>query len=98
VRLAAQAVTTDVIARYHRLVGRDVFFLTGTDEHGQKIANTAEVRQWESSHTGVVLAWLSLAAGGRRGHAVRITARISESAGPPLYMHTASPGRSIPRG
>lgn len=31
----------DAIARYHRLRGDDVFFLTGTDEHGQKIANRA---------------------------------------------------------
>ncbi|CEM01471.1 unnamed protein product [Vitrella brassicaformis CCMP3155] len=39
---AYEAVTSDVIARYHRIYGRRVFFLTGTDEHGQKIANTAE--------------------------------------------------------
>jgi methionyl-tRNA synthetase len=32
---------TDMIARYHRLCGQDVFFLTGTDEHGQKMAKTA---------------------------------------------------------
>ncbi|MBP7854812.1 class I tRNA ligase family protein, partial [Candidatus Babeliales bacterium] len=32
----------DVAARYHRLMGCDVFFLTGTDEHGQKIAETAK--------------------------------------------------------
>ncbi len=31
----------DVIARYHRLAGRDVFFLTGTDEHGKKVADAA---------------------------------------------------------
>ena len=31
----------DVIARYHRLYGREVYFLTGADEHGQKIADTA---------------------------------------------------------
>lgn len=31
----------DVIARFKRLAGYDVFFLTGTDEHGQKILNTA---------------------------------------------------------
>ncbi|PFH32122.1 methionyl-tRNA synthetase [Besnoitia besnoiti] len=37
-----EAVTADVIARFHRIFGRDVYFLTGTDEHGQKIANTAE--------------------------------------------------------
>jgi len=34
-------VAADAIARYHRLRGDDVFFLTGTDEHGQKIANRA---------------------------------------------------------
>lgn len=31
----------DAIARYRRLVGDEVFFLTGTDEHGQKIEETA---------------------------------------------------------
>ena len=39
---AYEAVTTDVVARYHRMFGRDAFFCTGTDEHGQKIAKTAE--------------------------------------------------------
>ncbi|MBI2212341.1 MAG: methionine--tRNA ligase [Acidobacteria bacterium] len=34
-------VTADVIARYRRMQGDDVFFLTGTDEHGQKIERTA---------------------------------------------------------
>lgn len=37
-----EAVIADVIARFHRRFGREVFFLTGADEHGQKIANTAE--------------------------------------------------------
>ncbi|EPR59974.1 methionyl-tRNA synthetase [Toxoplasma gondii GAB2-2007-GAL-DOM2] len=37
-----EIVTSDALARFHRIAGRDVFFLTGTDEHGQKIANTAE--------------------------------------------------------
>lgn len=31
----------DIIARYWRLCGRDVFFLTGTDEHGKKVADSA---------------------------------------------------------
>nr|CCA17292.1 methionyltRNA synthetase of possible bacterial origi (ISS) putative [Albugo laibachii Nc14] len=39
---AYENVTADVIARYHRIFGRNVYFLTGTDEHGQKIAQTAE--------------------------------------------------------
>jgi methionyl-tRNA synthetase len=34
-------VYSDVIARYQRLLGKDVFFLTGTDEHGQKAEKAA---------------------------------------------------------
>ncbi len=34
-------VNADALARWHRLAGDDVKFLTGTDEHGQKIADTA---------------------------------------------------------
>lgn len=37
-----EAVLTDAIARYKRLTGYDVFFLTGTDEHGQKIQLQSE--------------------------------------------------------
>lgn len=39
---AYEMVGTDAMARFQRLDGRDVFFLTGTDEHGQKMAQTAE--------------------------------------------------------
>ena len=35
-------VATDTLARYHRLLGEDVMFLTGTDEHGQKIEEKAK--------------------------------------------------------
>ena len=35
-------VATDTLARYHRLKGEDVMFLTGTDEHGQKIEQKAD--------------------------------------------------------
>ena len=34
-------VASDTLARYHRLKGEDVMFLTGTDEHGQKIEDKA---------------------------------------------------------
>ncbi len=37
-----EIIFTDAIARYHRLIGNDVFMLTGTDEHGQKIQELAE--------------------------------------------------------
>jgi len=35
-------VAADVVARMHRIKGENVFFLTGTDEHGQKVAESAE--------------------------------------------------------
>ncbi len=38
---AYEAIATDAIARFMRLEGRDVFFLTGTDEHGMKMLQTA---------------------------------------------------------
>ena len=34
-------VICDTLANYHRLLGEEIYFLTGTDEHGQKIAKTA---------------------------------------------------------
>ncbi len=39
---AYPTIASDVLARYHRLKGEEVFFLTGTDEHGNKVAKTAE--------------------------------------------------------
>ena len=39
---AYASVLADVIARYHRLLGEEVWFLSGTDEHGAKIARAAE--------------------------------------------------------
>ena len=38
---AYELIATDAIARFKRLDGYDVFFLTGTDEHGQKMLQTA---------------------------------------------------------
>jgi len=39
---AYTTVLADVLARYHRLMGEEVFFLVGTDEHGAKIEAAAE--------------------------------------------------------
>ncbi len=36
-----EVIMSDAVARYQRLCGKDVFFCTGTDEHGQKIENLA---------------------------------------------------------
>ena len=37
-----QKVIADILSRWHKSLGEDVFFLTGTDEHGQKIFNAAK--------------------------------------------------------
>ncbi|GAA5225562.1 methionine--tRNA ligase [Paeniglutamicibacter antarcticus] len=39
---AYEVIATDAMARFKRLDGYDVFFMTGTDEHGQKMLQTAE--------------------------------------------------------
>ncbi len=46
---AYEAIATDAIARFQRQMGRDVFFLTGTDEHGLKMAQTARDKGVEPS-------------------------------------------------
>jgi methionyl-tRNA synthetase len=59
-------VVTDSFARWHRLLGEEVFFLTGTDEHGQKVADAArehglEPRAWaDSMAVNFVEAWQKL--------------------------------------
>jgi methionyl-tRNA synthetase len=41
---AYTTIAADVLARYHRLRGEETFFLTGTDEHGQKVQQAAAKR------------------------------------------------------
>lgn len=41
VGFALESVQADVLARYNRKQGKDVFFLTGTDEHGRKVVEAA---------------------------------------------------------
>jgi methionyl-tRNA synthetase len=41
---AYTTIIADMLARYSRLVGYDTYFLTGTDEHGQKIEQSAKAR------------------------------------------------------
>jgi len=41
---AYTTVAADVLVRYNRIFGREAFFLTGTDEHGQKLQDTATSR------------------------------------------------------
>ena len=39
---AYSTIGADILARHHRQRGEDVFFLTGTDEHGEPVAQAAE--------------------------------------------------------
>lgn len=41
---AYEKIVTDCLARFHRQIGDETFFLTGTDEHGQKILRAAEAK------------------------------------------------------
>lgn len=45
---AYTTILADVLARYHRLQGEPTFFLTGVDEHGQKVQNALKKRGVES--------------------------------------------------
>ena len=44
---AYSTIAADVLSRFNKSLGREVFFLTGTDEHGQKVAKAAEERGLE---------------------------------------------------
>ena len=44
---AYTTVLADVLARYHRSLGDATFFLTGTDEHGQKVEKAAAARHMD---------------------------------------------------
>ena len=39
---AYTTILADVISRFNKNMGKDVFFLTGTDEHGQKVQEASE--------------------------------------------------------
>src|SRR5918992_1568665 len=59
---AYTTVASDMICRFRRLQGREVHFLTGTDEHGQKVQQTAQSKgmspkEWTD---GIVPRWKEL--------------------------------------
>lgn len=59
---AYEKILTDVTARYHRLNGEPTFFLTGVDQHGQKVQQAAERQGIAPSEfaTGVTAKFLAL--------------------------------------
>ena len=50
---AYSTVAADILARHHRQRGEDVFFLTGTDEHGEPVAEQAETIVLEAGPNGL---------------------------------------------
>src|SRR5262252_6138087 len=60
---AYEKVIADVIARAHRSLGQEVFFLTGLDEHGQKVqqAALAEGKTPQAYCDELAATWLALA-------------------------------------
>jgi len=44
---AYEKIAADIVARYHRIHGKDVFFLTGVDEHGSKVEKSARAADME---------------------------------------------------
>ena len=86
---AYEKIATDAIARFKRLDGFDVRFLTGTDEHGQKMAETAAAEgvprppSWRG-------ATLMCSSGFRRSS----TSPSTGSSAPPMRTTSRPPSRS----
>ena len=80
-----EVITTDAIARFKRLDGYDVFFLTGTDEHGSKIAQTAA----QGRHHAEATRRPQLARASRRWRSSS-TPRTTSSSAPPSRATTQS--------
>ena len=81
---AYEAIATDAIARFKRLDGYDVFFLTGTDEHGIKMLQTAARR---STHAAATASSATCRAS--RPWSSGSTARTTISSAPPRSATTA---------
>ena len=71
----------DALARWHRLLGDDVFFLTGTDEHGLKVQQAAEAAR-------------RVAAGVRRPDRRRASRRRGSCSTSPTTTSSAPPSRA----
>jgi hypothetical protein len=98
---AYTTVLADVLARCQRLFGRDTWFLTGTDEHGQKVQEAAAKLgvspQAHADNTVVrfVEAWKKLEITQRRLHPHHRAAAQGDRAGDPAGP--VRPGRNLPR-
>jgi len=55
---AYTTILCDAFARFHRLMGQEVYFLTGTDEHGEKIEQTA--KKTVKTYLSIPMKWLNI--------------------------------------
>jgi methionyl-tRNA synthetase len=86
----------DVLARYYRLLGHEVFFNTGTDEHGQKLAQKAdekgESRQAYVDHYANEFKKLGLALNLSYDNFIRTTDEAHKSAAQEIWRRCAEKG------
>jgi len=93
---ALEIVQADTLARYWRLMGYDVFFNTGTDEHGQKIAEQADAagqsRQAYVDHYAAQFTTLKTALNLSYDHFIRTTDPAHINAAQALWQRVADNG------
>lgn len=93
---AYERIATDAIQRFHRLDGRDVFFVSGMDEHGQKMQQTAAGRgiapQALADETAALFARMGDALNARADDIVRTTEPRHAAASQEIWRRMAAKG------
>lgn len=96
VGFALEVVQADTLARYWRLMGHEVFFNTGTDEHGQKIAEKADAegkdRQAYTDHFAGEFGKLKDALNLSYDHFIRTTDPVHKAAAQAIWQKCAENG------
>jgi len=93
---ALELIQADTLARYWRLMGHEVFFNTGTDEHGQKIAEKADEsgqsRQAYVDHFAARFNELKTALSLSNDHFVRTSSEVHKAAAQELWRRCQANG------
>jgi methionyl-tRNA synthetase len=93
---AYTVIATDVLARFQRLDGREVFFLTGTDEHGLKMQQTADQEgisaQELADRNSAIFRTMVEAVGGSNDDFIRTTEKRHHRASQAIWQAMAENG------